>query len=717
MKVSSVLFLLPLLGLGAMGCQQAVKENTTTSPYPTVQAPVAKLVPKELEEHGGKRLDNYFWLREKENPEVIDYLNAENAYLDTMTAHTKAFQEKLFNEMKGRIKEKDESAPYRKGDYFYYTRFEEGFEYPLYCRKKGSLDAQEEIMLNANDLAKGKSYFNASVSSNSISPSQEILAYGVDTVSRRFYSIFFKNLKTGETLKDIIPSTTGNLVWANDNKTIFYSKQDPNTLRSEKIFKHTIGTDFSKDAMVYFEKDSTFSVYVTKTKSDKYILLNASQTLSTEILLINASKPNDKPKVFAAREKDLLYDIEHREGKFYIRTNDQARNFRLMECSETKTAKSDWKEVIAHREDVLVEDLEVFKNFVVVSERKEGLAQYRILNQVDNSEHYLEFGEPTYDSWEGTNEVMDTPIFRYNYQSLTTPLSQYDYDMSSKTKTLVKQQEVLGGFNSEDYQSERIYATTSDGVKIPMSIVYKKTTPRDGSAPLLQYAYGSYGSSTDATFSVARLSLLNRGFIYAIAHVRGGQEMGRYWYEDGKLLKKKNTFTDFIACSEHLIAQKYTSKEKLFAYGGSAGGLLMGAIVNMRPDLYKGVIAAVPFVDVISTMMDETIPLTTFEYDEWGNPNDKTYYDYMFSYSPYDNVEKKAYPNLLVTTGLHDSQVQYWEPAKWVAKLRAMKTDKNLLLLYTNMEAGHGGASGRFKSLKDAARNYAFMMDLVGVKE
>ncbi|WP_197901768.1 S9 family peptidase [Rhodocytophaga rosea] len=678
--------------------------------------PVAKSIPKTLTSNGISRTDNYYWLRERENPEVISYLEAENKYLDTALADTKGLQEDLFNEMKGRIKEKDESAPYLDNGYYYYSRYEEGFEYPIYCRKKGSLQAAEEILLNVNDMAKGHEYYN--VSGLDVSDNNQLLAYADDTVSRRLYTIRFKNLATGEIYPEAISNVSPGVAWTTDNKTLFYAKKDVGTLLPYQVYKHVLGTDPKTDKLVYEEKDNTFGTGIFRSKSKKYVMLYMGSTLSSEMRYLDASQPDAPLKVLLPREKDHEYMAEHFGDKFYIRTNWQAQNFRLMEVPVAQSAsKTAWKEVIPNREDVYLENFEVFKNNLVLGERKEGLLQLRIINWQDKSEHYIDFGEPTYVAYTEINPDFNTSVLRYGYSSLTTPSSVYEYNMDTKEKKLLKQQEVLGGFKAENYQSERVYATARDGVKIPISLVYRKGIHKDGNNPLYQYAYGSYGYSTDANFSASRLSLLDRGFIYAIVHIRGGQEMGRKWYEDGKLLKKKNTFTDFIDCSEFLIKEKYTSKEKLAAMGGSAGGLLMGAIVNMRPDLYKAVVAHVPFVDVINTMLDESIPLTTGEYDEWGNPNTKEYYDYMLSYSPYDNVKAQAYPHMLVTTGLHDSQVQYWEPAKWVAKLRTLKTDDNVLLLHTNMDAGHGGASGRFKKFKDTALEYAFIFKILGIED
>ncbi len=681
----------------------------------TVKPPVANKIPKELTIHNHTRIDNYFWLNDRENPEVINYLKEENKYTETILKSTEKFQEDLFHEMKSRIKETDESVPYNKNGYFYYSRYEEGKEYPIYCRKKGYLEADEEIMLNVNEMAQGYEYYQ--VRGLNVSPDNKLLAFGVDTVSRRMYTIHIKNLETGEIYHDQIPITTGSVAWANDNKTIFYTKKDPETLRSIKIFRHILGNDFSKDVEVYHEKDETFGTTVWKTKSDQFIMISSYSTMSDECRFLNADHPMSDFTLIQARERGLEYSVSHFKDDFYIRTNLEAKNFRLMKTSIKKTTKENWKEVIAHREDVYLEGLEIFKKYLVVEERKNGLTQMRIINWEDNSEHYLDFGEETYMAYISTNPNFDSEYLRYGYTSLTTPNSTIDYNMSTKEKVVKKEQEVLGEFDKNNYEAKRIFAKADDGAEIPMSLVYRKGIKLDGSNPTLLYAYGSYGYTNDPYFSSIRLSLLDRGFVYVIAHVRGGQYLGRQWYEDGKLLNKKNTFTDFNDCAEHLIEQKYTSNEKLFAMGGSAGGLLMGAIVNMQPELYKGVIAQVPFVDVVTTMLDESIPLTTGEFDEWGNPKDKKYYDYMLSYSPYDQVKAQDYPAMLVTTGLHDSQVQYWEPAKWVAKLREMKTDDHILLLHTNMDTGHGGASGRFEALKEYAMEYAFMFQQLEITE
>lgn len=688
------------------------------------KSPVAAVKPKELTTHGHTRIDNYYYLNERENPEVVSYLKAENEYLEQVLAPVKDLREKLFEEMKGRIKQQDESVPYKEGNYYYYSRFIAGGEYPIYARRRGSMQAAEEIMFDVNQLAKGHDYYN--LGGVEVSDNEELAAFGEDTVSRRLYTLRIKNLKTGEIYSESIPNTEGgSYAWAADNKTLFYIRKDLKTLLGYQVYRHVLGTDPKQDVLVYEEKDNQFYMGLYRMKSKKYVAIVSDHNgVTTEYRLLEASQPTAEFRVFYPRERGHEYDLVHFGNKFYVRTNYKAQNFRLMEAPDvfasTKSGASDrtaWKEVIAHRPDVFLQSVEAFVGHLVLGERKAGLTNIRVIDQKTKKEHYLDFGEPAYVAGISYNPEFNTNVLRFGYASLTTPSSTFDYNMDTREKTLLKQQEVLGGFNKDNYVSERVYATARDGVKIPVSIVYRKGTRKDGSAPLLQYAYGSYGYSTDPSFSSTRLSLLDRGFIYAIAHIRGGQEMGRQWYEDGKMLKKKNTFTDFIDVSEFLLQNKYTSKDKLFAMGGSAGGLLMGAIVNMRPDLYRGVVAAVPFVDVITTMLDESIPLTTGEFEEWGNPKKKEYYDYMLSYSPYDNVEKKAYPNLLVTTGLHDSQVQYWEPAKWVARLRTMKTDNNQLLLHTNMEAGHGGASGRFQALKETALNYAFMLNLVGVTQ
>ncbi|WP_276380583.1 S9 family peptidase [Flavobacterium sp. H4147] len=698
------IFASPCLKINA----QSMQKNIT--------APKAQIIPKTLKKHKQTRIDNYFWLNDRENSEVIDYLNKENEYYQQMTAHTKDLQEILYEEMKGRIKEDDSSVPYFYNGYYYITRFETGQDYPIFSRKKGSLSADEEILFNCNELAKGHAYFK--LGGLSISPDNKFASFGVDIVGRRIYTIQVKNLQTGEILADKIENATGGSVWANDNNTLFYTRQDEVTLRADKIFRHKLNTDSKNDVLVYHETDDTFNVSVNKEKSKKYIVISSGSTLTTEYRILNSDNPDGEFEVFQPRVRGLEYSISHYEDSFYILTNkDKATNFKLMKTPENKTGKKNWVDVIPHREDVLLEDIEIFKNFLVVEERSNGLNHIRIMPWNDEPDYYLPFGSETYNAYTTTNIDFDTDILRYSYQSLATPSSVIDFNMKTKTKEILKEQQVLGGkFDKENYVEERVWATARDGVKVPISMIYRKGLQKNGKNPLLLYAYGSYGITMDTYFSSTRLSLLDRGFVYAIAHIRGGEDLGRQWYEDGKLLKKKNTFTDFIDCSKFVIDEKYTSAEHLYAEGGSAGGLLMGVIINEAPELYNGVIAQVPFVDVITTMLDDSIPLTTGEYDEWGNPNNKKYYDYMLSYSPYDNIKAQKYPNMYVSTGLHDSQVQYWEPAKWVAKLRELKTDTNLLFLDTNMDAGHGGASGRFEALKDLAKEFSFLLDLEKIK-
>ncbi|MDD7887608.1 S9 family peptidase [Flavivirga sp. 57AJ16] len=680
-----------------------------------IQAPVATKKEKELSIHGDLRIDNYYWLNNKENPEVIDHLNAENDYTKSMMQHTETFQKELFAEMKGRIKEDNASVPYKLNGYWYITRFEKDKGYPIYVRKKERLDAPEEILFDCNEMAKEHAYFM--LGGIAISPDNTLAAFSTDIVSRRQYTIQIKNLVTGEIYSDKILNTTGSATWANDNKTLFYTNRDEVTLRSHKIFKHKLHTDVKEDIEVFYEADETFNTFVYKTKSKKYIIIGSSSTLTTEYRFLNTDNPDGDFKVFQERIHELEYNISHFKDHFYIMTNsDGATNFKLLKTEETATHKQYWQEVIPHRETVLLEDIEIFKDYLVVNERENGLNNLRIINWDGTEDYNLPFNSETYTVNIGNNPDFDSDVLRYSFSSLTSPNSVIDYNFTTKQKEVRKVQAVLGGkFDENNYESKRVWATVRDGAKVPISLVYRKGIKLDGTNPLLQYAYGSYGSTIDPSFSSIRLSLLDRGFIYAIAHIRGGEYLGRTWYENGKLLTKLNTFHDFIDCSKYLIEQKYTSNKHLYAYGGSAGGLLMGAIINMNPELYNGVLAAVPFVDVVTTMLDDSIPLTTGEYDEWGNPNDVNYYNYMKSYSPYDNVEAKSYPNLLVTTGLHDSQVQYWEPAKWVAKLRELKTDANKLLFHIDMDSGHGGASGRFESLKEVALEYAFLLDLEGI--
>lgn len=692
------------------------KNKNTSEVTKNITPPIAEKKPVPLKKHGDIRIDNYFWMNERDNPEVIDYLERENDYNEKMTAHTKQFQDDLFEEMKSRIKEDDASVPYFYNGYWYVTRYEKGKDYPVYTRRKGTMDAEEEIIFDCNEMAKEYAYFR--LQGINISPDNKLAAFGVDTLSRRIYTIRVKNLETGEIYSREIENTTGGSTWGNDNKTLFYTAKDPQTLRSEKIYRHALGAE-KEDELVYHEEDDTFNAFVYKTKSRKYIVAGSHSTLTSEYSILSADEPTAEFKVFQPRIRGLEYDIAHYDDHFYIVTNaNGATNFKLMKTPENNTDKAHWEEVLPHREDVLLEDIDIFKDFLVVSERNRGLNKIRVMRWDGEVDYYLPFDNETYMAFTTTNIEFDTDTLRYSYNALTTPLSTIDFNMVTREKVVKKEQEVLGGkFDKDSYTSERVWATARDGKKIPVSLVYRKGIKKDGNNPLLLYGYGSYGATIDPYFSSVRLSLLDRGFIYAIAHIRGGEYLGRPWYEDGKLLKKKNTFTDFIDCSKFLIGEKYTAPEHLYAMGGSAGGLLMGAVVNMAPELYNGVMAAVPFVDVVTTMLDESIPLTTGEYDEWGNPNEKEYYNYIKSYSPYDNVEARAYPNMLVTTGYHDSQVQYWEPAKWVAKLRDLKTDDNILLFHTNMDAGHSGASGRFEALHEVAEEYAFMLDLEGIKE
>ena len=673
--------------------------------------PVAAVRPHRFDEHGNVRVDPYYWLKDRNNPEVIKYLEDENAYTKAVMAHTQALQERLYEELKGRVLQNDQSVPFRERNYFYYTRLVEGKNYAIYARKRGSLSAPEEIMIDANVLAEGKATFL--IRAWEVSSAEDLLAFAADTTGGRVSSIRFKNLRTGEMLPDIVPRAIGGIAWAEDNRTLFYTKPDSISVRPYQVYRHRLGTPAATDQMVYEDKDETYYVGVFKTKSRAYIMVQSSQTMATEYSYIRADQPDAPFKVLIPRERGHEYSANHFGDYFYILSNDHAKNFRLMRTPVAKPGRDNWQEVIPHRADVLLEDFEFFRDYLVLTERKDGLVQLRVRPWNGTNEYYLDFGEPAYLAYVSTNLEFDTPVLRYGYTSLTTPSSTYDYDMRTRQKTLLKRDQILGGFDPANYVSERFFTTARDGARVPVSLVYRKGIARP--APLLLTGYGSYGSSSDPTFSSDRLSLLDRGFAFAIAHIRGGSEMGRAWYENGRQLQKKNTFNDFVDVADDLIRRGYTSADRLFARGASAGGLLMGAVVNMRPELFKGVVAGVPYVDVITTMMDSTIPLTTGEYDEWGNPHDSTFYRYMLSYSPYDHVERKVYPNLLVTAGLYDTQVLYVEPAKWTAKLRAMKTGTNRLILRTNMEAGHSGASGRYKRWRDVAFEYAFLLDLAGL--
>ena len=678
-----------------------------------MQQPSAEKRPHILTAHGHERTDNYYWLNQREDPKVISYLEAENAWFEERTKHYKEFENSLFEEIKGRIKQDDQSVPYTFRGYEYQTSYNTGDQYPTYTRRK--LDANDvQTMLDVNELAEPHDYYH--VGGLTVSDDNRYLAYGEDTISRRIYTIRIKDLATGHYLPDVIPNTTGGSTWSADGKYLFYSVKDE-ALRPYKIMRHELGTAPQDDVTVYEENDDTFRAFVYRSKSRKYIIIGSAQTVSNEYHLLRADEPTGELRMFQARERNLEYSIAHIDDRFYVLTNLDAQNFQLMVTPEDTTAKENWTTVIPNRDDTLLEDVDLFQQYLVLSERRRGLTALRVMGIGNDVDYYLDFNDEAYMAYTSKNPEFDTTTLRYGYQSMTTPASTYDFDMVTKEQTLRKQQPVLGEFDPTNYISERRFSKSRDGTQVPLSIVYHKDTPKDGSAPLLLYAYGSYGHSLDPYFSVARLSLLNRGFIYVIGHIRGGEEMGRHWYESGKLLNKKNTFTDFIDAGEWLISNNYTSSDKLFAMGGSAGGLLMGAIINMRPDLWAGVVAQVPFVDVVTTMLDDSIPLTTGEYDEWGNPNVQEYYDYILSYSPYDQVDAKDYPNLLITTGLHDSQVQYWEPAKWIAKLRELRTNDNELVMHTDMESGHGGASGRFDAIKDVARDYAWVLNLAGKTE
>jgi oligopeptidase B len=719
-RMTIPVFLAAAIGLSSgCGSSQSAVEAPLGGEAAAVEAPIAERRPVELEMHGHVRIDDYYWMRDREDEAVIRYLEAENAYTDAVLAHTEALQERIFEEIRGRIVEDDSSVPYKLRDYWYYTRQVEGKDYPIYARKKGSLDAPEEIMLDVNELAEGHSFYQ--LMGLSVSEGQDLLAFAADTVGRRVATIYFRNLETGEILDTQIPHVTGNMAWAADNKTLFYSKQDPQTLRSYQIYRYELGTDPAEAELVYEEEDDTFITFVSRTRSRDYLMIGSHQTVSNEYRYLRADQPTGDWQVLIPRERHHEYQADHFGEHFYILTNDEAKNFRLMRTPVANPGRATWEEVIAHRDDTYLGAFTPFADHLVVSERRNGLGHLRIMPwegaSEGESDHYIELDDPTYRVSVSANPEFDTSIVRFEYSSLTTPNSVYDYDMNSRERTLLKRDEVLGGFDPSEYEAERVYATARDGTRVPVSLVYRKDMRGAGPQPLLLYAYGSYGISIDASFSSIRLSLLDRGFIYAIAHIRGGQEMGRDWYEGGKMFNKWNTFHDFIDVGEHLVRAGYTEPGHLYGMGGSAGGLLMGAVINERPDLFHGVIAAVPFVDVVTTMLDDSIPLTTGEYDEWGNPNEQESYEYMLSYSPYDNVREQAYPHMLVLSGLHDSQVQYWEPTKWVAKLRQHKTDDNRLLLKTNMEAGHGGASGRYRRWREIALEYAFLLDLAGLAD
>lgn len=682
-----------------------------TTPTP----PVAPVKPVEFVNHGDQRVDNYFWLRERENPELLAYLEAENSYTKASLAHTEALQKELFAEMKGRIKETDESVPVEKDGFFYYRRTEEGKQYPIYCCKAGSLDAPEQILLDLNTEAAGKAYMR--LGNFAVSPDQRLLAYALDDNGSENYTLRVKNLETGELLPDEVAKTYYGLVWGNDNTTLYYTVLDA-SMRPYKLFRHRLSSDPSADELLYHEADESYFLSLYKTKSDRFVIAHLHSAVTQEVHLIDADDPSAQPRVVQPRVHEMEYGVDHHRDaagneRLFITTNWEADNFRVMTAPVDAPGRENWQEFIPHRPAVYVDGVETFLDFLVVHEREAGLRQLRVQDLHSGDFHRIEQPEPVYTVSGGDNPNFASRVLRYNYTSLVSPPTVYDYQMDTRRREMKKQDEVKG-YNPDDYRAERVWATAADGVQVPVSLVYPKNIALDGSNPTLLYGYGSYGASIDPSFSSSRVSLLQRGYVYAIAHVRGGGEMGRAWKEDGKFLKKRNTFTDFIAAAEHLIAAGYTRPGKLGAMGRSAGGLLMGAIANLRPDLFKAVIAGVPFVDVINTMLDPTIPLTVIEWEEWGNPAHPEYYAYMKSYSPYDNVEAKAYPAILATAGLNDPRVQYWEPAKWVALLRTRKTDDNPLLLKTNMGAGHGGASGRYDYLEETAFEYAFLLDQVG---
>ena len=670
--------------------------------------PQAPEIPHEITEAGHTRNDPFFWLREKANPDVLKYLQAENRYTETALEPTEKLRDTIYHEMRRRIKEDDVSVPQKIGDYYYYSRTETGKQYAIHCRKKGSLDAREEVILDENELAKGQKYFRIGILS--VSPDHKLLAYSTDTNGGETYVIRIKTLETGELLPDEIKNSSYSFAWANDNKTFFYDQLD-DANRPYKALKHILGTSVNQDPTVYEEKDARFFLEIYKSRSEKFIFVSVESERASEVRFLDADRPEGEFTLIRPRENDLLYSVDHHGDRFFIVTNENAKNFKVVETPVASPDKEHWKDYLPYDPEVKVDAVDAFENHLVISERRNGLPAIRICDLKSGETHEINFDEPTYEVSLDRNPVFKTGIVRIDYSSFITPNSVIDYDMVSRQKELKKEAPVLGGYKKSDYASERVFAKADDGVEIPISLFYKKGFRKDGTAPLLLTGYGAYGISTDANFSSSTISLVDRGFVFAIAHIRGGGELGRTWYEDGKLLKKKNTFTDFVSCAQYLIDQKYAAPKRVAILGGSAGGLLMGAVMNMRPDLFTSVIAAVPFVDVLNTMSDPSLPLTVTEYEEWGNPQDPKYFDYMASYSPYDNIEEKQYPNLLVTAGLNDPRVSYWEPAKWVAKQRRLKHQNRILLLKTNMGAGHGGDSGRFDQLKEVAMEYAFAID------
>lgn len=677
--------------------------------------PSAQKKPYKRTIHGDTAVDNYYWLRERESEEVLAYLNEENAYLQKKMQHTEALQRRLYEEITERIKPDEQSVPFFENNFWHYTRYEAGKEHPLYCRKK-TLEFAEEILIDVNKNSEGMPFYE--IGDYSLSPDNKLLAFSEDTLGRRQYNIRIKNLETGDFFAETIPNTDGNIVWANDNKTVFYARKDAETLREFQIMRHQIGQNPEKDVLVFEEEDEAFNCYVYKSKSEKYVFIGSYSSESTEYRMIDATKPESEPKIFTKRQNKLEYSVEHDGGNvFYVLHNQKAKNFKLSVTAESKTEIKHWTDFVPYDASFFIEDFELFKDFVVIKERKNGLIQLRVVSKKDKAQYNVEFTEDVYETWIADNYETDSNVLRYGYSSLTTPSTTIDYDLVSKKKKVLKTKFAGKSFSSANYETERVFATAEDGTQIPISILHKKGIALNGENPLLIYGYGSYGYSMDVHFQASLISLIDRGFVYAIAHVRGGQELGRDWYDAGKLLKKRNSFTDFIACTDFLCQKGYSNPEKTFAQGGSAGGLLVGAVANMAPEKFRGIVAQVPFVDVVTTMLDETIPLTTGEFDEWGNPKNKNYYHYMLSYSPYDNVAERAYPAMLITAGLHDSQVQYWEPAKWTAKLRDYNKSQNPIYLFTEMDAGHGGASGRFEQYKETVLTYAFLLDLLGIEE
>lgn len=684
--------------------------NAADTPLPP--PPVAKTVPRSIVQHGETRVDPYFWLREKSNPEVIAHLEAENRYFDALMQPVAELRATIYKELVGRVQEVDNSVPERRGEYFYFTRFEKGRDYQIYARKHGALEAAEEVLLDGNALAAGQEYFR--VGNFAASPNHELLAYSTDTEGDEVYVTYVKDLRTGELLSDAIPNVYYGLAWGNDNRTLFYVTLDA-AKRPYRVHRHVLGTPVADDAVVFEESDERFYVHLSKTRDKKFLLVTTESKLTAEVLYLDADAPGGAFVPVAPRRTGILYNVHHHAGEFLIVHNERARNFQLASAPVGASGPENWKTLEPHREDVFLEGIDEYQDWLTFIERENGLRRIRARRWDGSEEHCVTMPEPAYALQVGGNPNYDAQEIRFTYQSLVTPESVFDYDLTTRARTLRKQQQIPSGYDASQYASERIFATAEDGSRIPIAVVYKKGFERDGNAPLLLYGYGSYGINNDARFSAARLSLLDRGFAFAIATIRGGSEMGRYWYETGKFLQKKNTFTDFIAAAEHLVAEKFTSPERLAIEGRSAGGLLMGAVLNLRPELFHTVLAIVPFVDVLNTMSDETLPLTIGEYEEWGNPNDKLYYDYIQSYSPYDNLKQGAYPNIYASGGLNDPRVPYWEPAKWVARIRALKTDSNLVAMKMNMGAGHFGKSGRYAALEETADEYAFLLMTMGI--